>query len=78
MKKYLLILAAALTIVGCTKKPAEQAAENQEPQQEQAEAPEQEGDDNSYIDITALTPEGKELICRSSVALWTRMRWLGA
>ena len=47
MKKYLwIVLAAALTMVGCTKKPAEQKAPAGE---------------NKYIDITALTPEGTEL-----------------
>ena len=61
MKKYLLILAAALLIVGCTKKQAAQTAENQEPQQEQAAAQEPAADENAYIDITALTPDGKEL-----------------
>lgn len=60
MKKYLLFFAAALTIAGCTKKPAEKAAEpqEQEPAQEQVI---EETDANAYIDITALTPEGKEL-----------------
>ena len=47
MKKYLLILlAAALTLVGCTKKPADQSTSEPE---------------NQYINITALTPEGTEL-----------------
>ena len=61
MKKYLLILAAAFLIVGCTKKQAAKTAENQEPQQEQAAAQEPAADENAYIDITALTPDGKEL-----------------
>ena len=47
MKKYLfVVLAAALALVGCTKKPAEQKAPS---------------DENQYINITALTPEGTEL-----------------
>ena len=47
MKKYLLILlAAALTLVGCTKKTANQSTSEPE---------------NQYINITALTPEGTEL-----------------
>ena len=47
MKKYLLILlAAALTLVGCTKKPADQSTGRP---------------DDQYINITALTPEGTEL-----------------
>ena len=53
MKKYLIILVAALMVVGCAKKPA---------QQEQQQTQEQEQvDENRYTDITALTPEGKEL-----------------
>jgi thiol-disulfide isomerase/thioredoxin len=60
MKKYVLIFAAALLIAGCTKKPAEQAAPQQEQPREQV-AGQTDDDDNSYIDITALTPEGKEL-----------------
>lgn len=47
MKKCLfVVLAAALALVGCTKKPAEQKAPS---------------DENRYINITALTPEGTEL-----------------
>ena len=41
-----LLLAAALTLVGCAKKPAEQKSE---------------ADENAYINITALTPDGAEL-----------------
>ena len=53
MKKYLIILVAALMVVGCAKKPAQQE-EQQSQEQEQV-------DENRYTDITALTPEGKEL-----------------
>lgn len=49
MRKILIILAAALMIVGCTKKPAQ-------PAEEQAAA-----EENLYINFTALTPEGTEL-----------------
>ena len=52
MKKYLLILAAAFLIVGCTKKQAAQTAENQEPQQEQAAAQEPAADENAYMQFT--------------------------
>ena len=49
MKKILLFIAVAILVfAGCTKKPAEQ----------KEEVPAQE---NQYIDITALTPEGTEL-----------------
>ena len=52
MKKYLLIiLAAAMTLTACHKKPTEQNAEEQT--QEQAA--------DLYIDIVGLTPEGTEL-----------------
>ena len=55
MKKYLLIiLAAALTLTACHKKPQEQNTEAQE-------QPEQTVDPNRYIDITGLTLENTEL-----------------
>ena len=55
MKKYLLIiLAAALTLTACHKKPQEQNTEVQE-------QPEQTVDPNRYIDITGLTLENTEL-----------------
>ena len=53
MKKYLLVMLAALLMVGCHRKPAEE----QKPE-EQAEAPVNE---NAYIDITGVTLEGTEL-----------------
>lgn len=53
MKKYLIILAAALMIVGCHKKPAEQEKPTANSQELTAE--------NMYIDFTAVTPEGSEL-----------------
>ena len=43
-----------LIVAGCTKKPV-QEEQGQEPQQEQV------ADENAYIDIKALTPEGTEL-----------------
>ena len=50
MKKFLILnfsfLIALMAMVGCTKKPAEQKAPS---------------DENQYINITALTPEGTEL-----------------
>ena len=54
MKKYLIILAAALMIVGCAKQPAQE-------EQSQEQAQEQVVDENMYIDITAVTPDGQEL-----------------
>lgn len=54
MKKYVWILAAMLIIAGCTKKPV-QEEQGQEQQQEQV------ANENAYIDIKALTPEGTEL-----------------
>ena len=54
MKKYVWILAAMLIIAGCTKKPV-QEEQGQESRQEQV------ADENAYIDIKALTPEGTEL-----------------
>ena len=65
MKKYLLsfsvavyaLLAIAVSFSGCAKKPAQQ---EQQPEQEPA-AQEQVVDENAYIDITGVTPDGKEL-----------------
>ena len=54
-KRYLILLAAMLMLVGCAKKPAQQEKQPQE------EAQEQVVDGDMYINITALTPEGKEL-----------------
>ena len=55
MKKYLfIVLAAAMTLTACHKKPAAQEGESGEPQEVVA----QEG---MYIDFTALTPSGEEL-----------------
>ncbi len=42
-------------LAACTKKPAEQATEQQEQVQESA------ADESAYIDFTAVTPEGNEL-----------------
>ena len=56
-KKYLLFIAAALLIVGCTKKPGGQSAGEPGDQ----DTTEQVVDSTLYIDITALTPEGNEL-----------------
>ena len=61
MKKYLLILSAAVLIAGCTKKPAEQKAEEQQPRQEQV------ANENAYIDITGVTIAGTELSLSSLV-----------
>lgn len=47
MKKYLLVMLAALLMVGCHRKPAEQ---NEAPVKE-----------NAYIDITGVTLDGTEL-----------------
>ena len=62
MKKYLIIIVAALMVVGCTKKPAQQ-------EEQPAQVPEQEQvvDENAYIDITALTPDGNELSLSSLI-----------
>ena len=65
MRKYLWIIAAALMMVACGKKPAEQTTEAQEqPQQEQVEEPANSQEltaDSHFIDITGVTPDGKEL-----------------
>ena len=70
MKKYLFIIAAALLVVSCAKKPAEQTAEAQEQQeeqvQEQADGQEPVAE-NQFIDITGLTPAGTELSLSSLV-----------
>jgi len=55
MKKYLLILAAALMMVGCHKKPAAQTTTGPEDQETTEQANDQ------YIDITGMTLEGTEL-----------------
>ena len=60
MKKLWLIALAALTIVGCARKPAQPQEEEQEPQEEQ-ELVEEVTIDNPYTDFTAVTPEGEEL-----------------
>ena len=64
MKKYLLFIVAALMIVGCHKKPAEQQGEAQEQpvqeQQEPAESQEPKAE-NLYIDITGVQPNGETL-----------------
>lgn len=51
MKKYLFVLAAALVMVGCTKK----TTQTQTAEAEESPAV------SAYADITALTPEGTEL-----------------
>ena len=52
MKKYLLIiLAAGLTLTACHKKPAQPAEEGQA----------QVVDENLFLDITGVTPDGQEL-----------------
>ncbi len=60
MKKYLLILVAALTIVGCAKKPAQQ---EEQANQEQAAGQEASAvtEEAMYLDFTALTPNGDEM-----------------
>lgn len=60
MKKYLLvILAGALTLSACHKKPAGQGTEGQEQQEQQQEQNPVAA--NQYIDITGVTLEGTEL-----------------
>ena len=49
------LIAVALMMVGCAKKPAQQEEQTAEPQQEQVV------DEHAYIDITGVTPDGKEL-----------------
>ncbi len=56
MRKILVFIAAALLIVGCAKKPAEQ---QETPQEQPIE--EQVVDSTLYLDITGLTPNGEEL-----------------
>ena len=53
-------LSLCTLLIGCTKKPAEQAAESQEQEQAQEQVTEA-ASENAYTDITALTPEGEEL-----------------
>jgi len=59
MKKYLLILAAALTLIACHKKPA--APDNEQQQQEQTTNDQRQTTNDQYIDITGLTLDGTEL-----------------
>ncbi len=59
MKKIWLIALAALTIVGCARRPA-QPQEEEQPQEE-PEQVEEVTIDNPYTDFTAVTPEGEEL-----------------
>lgn len=59
MKKFWLIALAALTIVGCARRPA-QLQEEEQPQEE-PELVEEVTLDNPYTDFTAVTPEGEEL-----------------
>ena len=59
MKKFWLIALAALTIVGCARRPA-QPQEEEQPQEE-PELVEEVTIDNPYTDFTAVTPEGEEL-----------------
>ena len=56
MRKILVFIAAALLIVGCAKKPAEQ---QETPQEQPIE--EQVVDSTLYLDITGLMPNGEEL-----------------
>ena len=53
-KRYWILLAAVLMFIGCAKQPAQQ-------EQSQEQAQEQVVDENRYIDITAVTPDGQEL-----------------
>ena len=59
MKKFWLIALAALTIVGCARRPAQPQEEEQ--LQEEPELVEEVTIDNPYTDFTAVTPEGEEL-----------------
>ena len=59
MKKFWLIALAALTIVGCARRPAQPQQEEQP--QEEPELVEEVTIDNPYTDFTAVTPEGEEL-----------------
>ena len=64
MRKYLWIIAAALLMVGCGKKPAEQSTETQEQQTAgpvDQDTIEQDIASNLYSDITGVTPGGEEL-----------------
>ena len=57
MKNCLYVLLVVLTLVGCTKKPTQQSADEQTQEQSQ----DQMTDNIVYTDITALTPAGEEL-----------------
>lgn len=59
MKKFWLIALAALTIVGCARRPAQPQEEEQ--LQEELELVEEVTIDNPYTDFTAVTPQGEEL-----------------
>jgi thiol-disulfide isomerase/thioredoxin len=60
MKKYLLILMVLLTIVGCTKQPAQDEQAQEQAQEEQV-INDEEATASNYIDITGMTLEGTEL-----------------
>ena len=53
-QNYLILLAVMLMFIGCAKKQAQQ-------EQSQEQTQEQVVDNNMYIDITGVTPDGQEL-----------------
>ena len=67
MRKYLFILVAALLVVSCAKKPADQSTSGQEDQSAAELVEEVIADENMYIDIVGLTPAGGELSLSSLV-----------
>ena len=58
MKKYLLLLAAALTLWACNSRPAKTEAPAEEQEEIVISTPEL---SDMYADFTAVTPEGEEL-----------------
>ena len=61
MKKIMLIMAAALTLAACHRQQAQEEQPPQEPAQEQETVEDQPADENAYINITGVTPDGQEL-----------------
>ena len=57
----MLIMAAALVLAACHRQQAQEEQPPQEPAQEQETVEDQPADENAYINITGVTPDGQEL-----------------